>query len=322
MSNEIIKIVSINYVKPNPYQPRKTFDDVKLKELALSIKEHGVLQPILVEEISKNNYRIIAGERRFRACKEANLKEVPIVIKTFGTLQKMEVAIIENVQREQLNPLEEAYAYSYLIQEGLTQEEVAKKIGKSRSSIANSVRLINLPEKIKTSILENKISQGHARALLSVNNPADRDYLFSQITEKHLNVRESEIYANHLNNGARAMKDFKIERLTDENINKLSKNISSDNTLLNNILNPNKDIKKEKTKPSNNIQAKINTEKLLIKEAEENLSKAFGSRVKLKGNLTCGKILINYLSYDDLERIWSICNKNPNNEKLIKDDED
>lgn len=321
MNSEIIKIVNINYVKPNPYQPRKTFDNEKLNELALSIKEQGILQPILVEEISKNNYRVIAGERRYRASLIAGLKEIPIVIKVFSTLQKMEVAIIENVQREQLNPLEEAYAYSYLLQEGLTQEEVAKKIGKSRSAIANSVRLINLPEKIKTAILENSISQGHARALLGITNPADRDFLFTQVLEKHLNVRETEIYAHSLNNGARATKNFKIERLTEENIEKLAtlQENTNDNSLLNSILN-NIDTQKSSNVPSEETQAKIHTEKLLLKEAEENLSKAFGSKVKLKGNLSCGKIQINYISYDDLERIFSMCNKDKT-ERLIKDEE-
>lgn len=312
MNSEIIKIVNIDYVKPNPYQPRKTFDEDKLKELSASIKEQGVLQPILVEEISRNNYRIIAGERRYRASKLAELKEIPIIIKAFGTLQKMEVAIIENVQREQLNPIEEAYAYAYLLQEGnLTQEEVAKKIGKSRPAIANSMRLISLPQKIINAILDNTITKGHAIALLSIVNPADRDYLFNEIKEKHLNVRETEIYAQSLNNGARAIKNFRVEKLSSDDIKSISQS-KDDNSALSDILNKPLDSEKKDTEDKR--------EKILKKEVEEKFSKAFGTMVKLKGNLSCGKITINYISYDDLERIFNICNKGEDEKLIEKED--
>ena len=166
-----VSSVFINLLKPNPYQPRKDFQDDKLNELADSIKEKGVIQPLIVEENNDNTYTIIAGERRFRASKIAGLKEVPVIIRSFSKEDKIEIALIENIQRENLSPLEEACGYKSLMDiMNLNQEEVAKKVGKNRSTVANSLRLLKLPENMHDALHSGEITPGHARASLSVEN--------------------------------------------------------------------------------------------------------------------------------------------------------
>ena len=153
-TGERVIYINLSAITPNPNQPRKTFDDDSLNELAESIKSQGVIQPIIVEEYAPGKYSIIAGERRFRAAQIAGLNTIPSIIKSFGEIQRMEVSLIENVQRENLNPIEEAFAYQYLIQKsGYTQEEVARKVGKSRSAVTNSIRLLNLPDTIKDDLI-------------------------------------------------------------------------------------------------------------------------------------------------------------------------
>ena len=182
--------VSIDKIFANNNQPRKSFSNDEIIELSNSIKLYGILQPILVKKISEDNYQIIAGERRWRAAKIANLKFIPTVIKNTIDRENVEISLIENIQREDLNPLEEANIYKILLDEkGYTQENLAAKIGKSRSYIANLVRLLNLPEKFKKLIHENKLSAGHARLLLNHKNPDD---LIKIIKKYNLNVRETE----------------------------------------------------------------------------------------------------------------------------------
>ena len=156
-SNEIgerVVYIDLSSIMANPNQPRKSFDEDSLNDLAESIKSQGVIQPIIVEEYAPGKFSIIAGERRFRAAQIAGLKNIPSIVKNLGEIQRMEVSLIENVQRENLNPVEEAFAYQYLIQKsGYTQEEVAKKVGKSRSAITNSIRLLNLPDTIKDDLI-------------------------------------------------------------------------------------------------------------------------------------------------------------------------
>ena len=197
--------IDIKNIKPNPNQPRKTFDTDLLNELKDSIESNGVIIPLIVEEIAKDSYIIVAGERRYRASKMAGLKTVPCIVRSFSDMQRMEVALIENIQREDLNPVEEARAYSYLItNQGIKQEDLAKRVGKSRSTITNSIRLLNLPEKMLDSLSEGKFSAGHARAILSVENPADREILYSKIMKDSISVRQAEALATQLNNGSRA----------------------------------------------------------------------------------------------------------------------
>ncbi|HVR41777.1 MAG TPA: ParB/RepB/Spo0J family partition protein, partial [Thermoanaerobaculia bacterium] len=164
--------VRIDQISPNPYQPRKTFNDASIEDLARSVREHGIVQPLVVTRTGDNKYRLIAGERRFRAAQKAGLQTVPVVVreatKDSDTLQ---IALIENIQREDLNPIEEAHAYHQLHEEfGLTQEEISKRVGKERSTVANFLRLIKLPDAVKKLLASGQLSMGHARAILAVES--------------------------------------------------------------------------------------------------------------------------------------------------------
>ena len=194
--------VPITSVSPNPNQPRKSFDPESISELAESIKSQGIIQPLLVEEIVPGKYSIIAGERRFRAANEAGLKKVPVIIKKLSDLERIQMSLIENIQRENLNPIEEATAYQYLMKRsGMTQEEVSEKVGKSRSAIANSIRLLSLNDSIKDDIISGNLTAGHARALLSLVNPSDQILLRDKIINEDLSVREAERLAEEYNKG-------------------------------------------------------------------------------------------------------------------------
>lgn len=186
-------LLDINDISPLSNQPRKSFDDEKLAELAQSIRENGVLQPILVREKSKGNYTIIAGERRWRAARLAELREIPAIVRKVDDEVHYRQALIENIQREDLNALEAAQAYQLLLdQYGMTQEALAESVGKSRSAIANTLRLNRLPQEIQEDIQFNRLSEGHARALLAVDDEQIQIDLSQQIQEKQLSVRETE----------------------------------------------------------------------------------------------------------------------------------
>lgn len=183
----------INEIVPNKDQPRKTFDQGALQELADSISQHGVLQPLLVRPLPEGGYQLVAGERRWRASKMAGLKEVPVVIKELSDVETMEIAIIENLQREDLNPIEEAEGLQALIDRcGFTQEDVAVSVGKSRSAIANSLRLLKLPQEVRDMTRNGEITAGHARALLAFDNEAMIYEAAQNIIENNLSVREVE----------------------------------------------------------------------------------------------------------------------------------
>lgn len=184
--------ISLNDIQANPYQPRKTFDDKALEELAESIKVHGVVQPIIVKKTIKGYY-IIAGERRTRASKLAGLKTIPAIIRDFNDEEMMEIALIENIQREDLNPIEEAEAFFKILStNNITQEEAAKKFGKSRSYVTNLLGLLNLPSKVKDYVKENKISMSHARALSKYDDEAQIEELANRIIDENLTVRDIE----------------------------------------------------------------------------------------------------------------------------------
>ena len=173
-----------------------------LDELAESIKSQGIIQPLIVEEIVPGKYSIIAGERRFRAAQIAGLEKLPVIIKKPSELDRIQMSLIENLQRENLNPIEEASAYQYLIQRsGMTQEDVAEKVGKSRSAVANSIRLLSLNDSIKDDVIAGNISAGHARAILSLINPSDQQLLRDKIIDSDLSVREAEKLADEYNKG-------------------------------------------------------------------------------------------------------------------------
>jgi ParB family chromosome partitioning protein len=178
---------------PNPGQPRKFFDEEGLRELADSIREHGIIQPIIVEDAGNGNYVIVAGERRTRAARMAGLKEVPVIIRNYSDAKRLEVSLIENVQRADLNPIEEASAYRALAElTGLSQDDVALRVGKNRSTVANALRLLKLPLPMREALETGKMTPGHARAILSVSAPADQEALFQRILRDGISVREAE----------------------------------------------------------------------------------------------------------------------------------
>ena len=187
-----ILMLKLDLVQPNKEQPRKTFDEEKINELAESIKNYGVLQPLLVQK-NDSFYEIIAGERRWRAAKAAGLKEVPAVLKEYSKQEAMEISLIENVQRADLNPIEEALGYRQLIDEfGLTQEEIAVRVAKSRTAITNTMRLLKLDEQIQNMLVQGVITSGHARALLSLEDTQMQLKAAKEILDKKLSVRETE----------------------------------------------------------------------------------------------------------------------------------
>jgi ParB family chromosome partitioning protein len=206
---EGLATLPISKLRPNPDQPRRTFSPESLEELASSLRTHGLIQPIVAEEASNGTYVIVAGERRYRAAQIAGLLELPVLVRSFSPEKRLEIALIENVQREDLNPVEEAEAYRTLMaMGGRSQEEVADVVGKSRSSVANSVRLLRLPEVVLSSLRDGSISPGHAKALLTVVDPSRRERLFARMIAEGISVREAEAAAQELNSAApRAAKD-------------------------------------------------------------------------------------------------------------------
>ena len=258
-SSGVIEI-KINEIEPNIGQPRKKFDDEKLIQLSESIKEHGIVQPIIVRK-ENNIYKIVAGERRWRAARLAGLASVPAIIKDLSNRQVMEMALIENIQREDLNPIEEAEAYERLLNEyNMTQEELSKSIGKNRSTIANIIRLLALSEKVKECLINGEISNGHARALLAIEDIELQEKVCKEIIEKFLSVRETESLVKRIQNNKGEEKKVKSE---DENILKI----------------------------------------------EDDLKKILGTKVKLFNKNKKGKIMIEYYSNDELERILEIFKK-------------
>jgi len=267
--NSLIKEVKINDIEPNINQPRKNFDDEKLKLLSESIKEQGIIQPIVVKK-DGDIYKIIAGERRWRAARIAGLQTVPVIIKDVSDKKSMEIALIENIQREDLNPIEEAEAYEHLINEyEMTQEEISTLVGKSRPAITNYLRILKLSDNIKRYILDGSITGGHARAILSLEDDELKEKVVKEIIENDLSVRETEKLVNKLN----------------------------------------KNIKNEKNKAENNKKNIIDETSENIAQIEEKLKKIFGTKVVLQSKKDKGKILIEFYSKDELDRILDIINK-------------
>lgn len=198
-NEEVIQELNLKDLRPNPYQPRKNFDQEAIDELRTSIEEHGILQPLVVRKSIKG-YEIVVGERRFRAAKEAKLETVPAIVRELSDQQMMEMAILENLQREDLNPIEEGLAYQTLMEKlSITQEEVAKRLGKSRPHIANHIRLLSLPATIQELISSGKISMGHGRALLGLRQKAKLSAIVDKVVKENLNVRQLEKLIQQLN---------------------------------------------------------------------------------------------------------------------------
>lgn len=252
-------------LKPNPFQPRRTFNEESLQELAASIKDHGIIQPIIVEK-NENEYYIIAGERRTRAAILAGLSRVPVIFREFDNSKKLEIALIENIQRENLNPIEEAKAYQEIMQlSGLNQEETAKRVGKSRSAVANAMRLLQLPDGMQAALEKGFLSAGHARAILSLVNPADQQILFTRITEQGLSVREAEMQAAQLKNGKRT----------------------------------------EQKQPAQSAKPPADDDsRFVVKDMEQQFIDALGTKVEIKGDLEKGIVYISYFSRADLDTLY------------------
>lgn len=228
-SERDVKKIKITQIEPNKTQPRNVFDEEKIQDLAESIREYGVIQPIVVKLNNNGFYTIIAGERRWRAARYAGLKEIPAVIKDVSEQTEKEITLIENIQRENLNALEEAAGIKELMEEyGLTQDEVSKKIGRSRSAVANILRLLNLPEEIKTLLKEEKLSQGHARAILSINDKRLAQEVVKKIIAQDLSVRQTENYISSLLKEKKEKKPSKEEIEIKRYIKSLEESLSSD----------------------------------------------------------------------------------------------
>ncbi|PIE04885.1 MAG: chromosome partitioning protein ParB [Spirochaetales bacterium] len=263
---EGVQTLPLARIQPNPEQPRTKFDPAALSELAESIRQQGIIQPILAEKKSDGTFIIIAGERRWRAAKEAGLEEVPVIVRDFTREQKLEIALVENIQREDLSPLEEARAYYNLMEAlNLSQQEVADKVGKNRSTVANSLRLLKLPESIKASMEEGELTPGHARALLSVTNPADQQLLFHNIVNRNLSVREAETAATEMNRGHKGGSG---------------------------------------SRPAASVSARPADPEMAA--LEQKFIEKLGTRVALKGNMNKGKMEISWFNQNDLDRIYEV----------------
>src|SRR5712691_11429370 len=190
--------IPLEEISPNPYQPRRVFNEASIEELARSVREHGIVQPLVVTRSGDHRYRLIAGERRFRAAQRIGLRSVPAVVKELSTESDvLQIALIDNIQREDLNPIEEAVAYQQLHHEfGLTQEEIARRVGKERSTVANFLRLLKLPDSVKKLLASGRLSMGHARALLAVESAKKQEQLADRVVRRNLNVRQTEMLAS------------------------------------------------------------------------------------------------------------------------------
>ena len=225
-----INEIAIDQIEPNPNQPRREFDPVALEELANSIKQLGIVQPITLRQVAENRYQIIAGERRWRASQLAGLKAVPAYIRTIDDENVMEMALVENIQREDLNAIEIALAYEQLLQKsGMTQEKVAAEVGKSRAAVANYLRLLKLPAQVQMALQKKEIDMGHARALLSLDSPSLQLKLFHEIQKNGYSVRKVEELCQQLNNGEdiqSAKKNLKAKANLPKEFDDLKKRLS------------------------------------------------------------------------------------------------
>ncbi|MDR2444473.1 MAG: ParB/RepB/Spo0J family partition protein [Spirochaetaceae bacterium] len=259
-------MLPLDKISANPDQPRKNFDEDALKELAESIKQHGVIQPILVEEEKDGSYTVITGERRSRAARIAGLSEIPAIIRKFNNEQRIAVALVENIQRADLNPIEEAVAYKHLMEAAnISQDQAALRLGKKRSTLANAMRLLKLPPPMQDALKTGGLSAGHARAILSLDSEAAQQQLFSEILTEGISVREAEKRTVTLNKSAVS---GKLPKLTPPN-----------------------------TLPKTDPEIAGITQKFI---------EALGTKVSIDGSVSKGYIRIEYFNEEDLKRIYDI----------------
>lgn len=247
-SNEAVMLIDINKIEPNKSQPRKNFSESSLEELAQSIKQYGVIQPIIVKK-SSGGYELVAGERRWRASKIAGIKEIPAIIKDYDEDKLFEIALVENLQREDLNPIEEAMGYSKLSDNfGFSQEEISKRVGKSRSAVANSIRLLSLDDNTQALVKSGKLSAGHARTIIPVDDEKQRFELAERIIEEELSVRETEnIVKKILENKKEKKTKQKLSKFNTDSYGKIEENLK-------NILGTNVKLKSGKNKGAIEIE--------------------------------------------------------------------
>ena len=211
--------VDISKVVPNPHQPRTEFSESDLKDLSDSIKVHGIIQPLVVIKITGGKYQLVAGERRLRASKLVGLKKVPAIVRTFSEQEQLELAVIENIQRAELKPLEVSVAYTKLIEQfNLTHDQIAERVGKGSSTVSNSIRLLNLPHAAKIALQKGSITEGHARAILSIEDNAGQTFLLEEILKSKLTVRETEEAARRLKKGEINKKPVKAKEIRKEHM--------------------------------------------------------------------------------------------------------
>jgi ParB family chromosome partitioning protein len=280
-------LLPIANIAPNPGQPRKFFDETALDELAASIREHGVLQPIIVEEtggdilnggLSGGSYTIIAGERRYRAACRAGLTAIPAIIRSFTDEKRLAVSIIENIQRADLNPIEEVAAYKSLIDlTGMSQDEAAAKLGTKRSTLANALRLLKLPPAMQNALISAEMSAGHARAILSLAADVDRETLFSRILGENLNVRQAERLAAEIGGG------LVVEEAP--------------------AAPPDSAPQVRPPEEGTRVRAPKDPNLLAM---EQKFIEALGTKVRIDGDFAGGTVKIDYFSGDDLDRLYSI----------------
>jgi ParB family chromosome partitioning protein len=281
-----ILMISIENVTPNPDQPRKSFSDDSLQELADSIADKGIIQPILAEDRGDGTYIIIAGERRYRAAKLAGLDEVPIISHEFSDDEKLEIALIENIQREDLNPVDEARAIKQIVEHSDgTQEEVAKRLGKSRSAVSNAIRMLNLEPDILEALASGSLSAGHARALLHVDDADKRLEYFHRSTTEGLSVRQLEALVNGRPLPTSSNKDAEAE---DERTS---------------IGDPGDTVLEQVGGETRSGSPGEPTKSVELRRFEELLISHFGTKVIIKGNDRHGRVEFEYHSTDDLERL-------------------
>lgn len=213
-SNQEIVFVAPDRIQFNPLQPRKIFEHRDLEELINSIKEHGIIQPLIVTKISEDEYQLIAGERRLRSAKFLDLKTVPVIVREAKEVEKLELSLIENIQRKDLNPIERATAYQRLIDEfNFTQEKLAQRIGKNRATLANTLRLLNLPEEIQKALAEERITEGHGKLILSAQNPVQQVNIFRKVLLGKLTVSQTDAVLKNKKNKRPKIKNHKFEIL-------------------------------------------------------------------------------------------------------------
>lgn len=262
IKSEGVMVVPVSSIRENSLQPRTKYDEIKIAELQSSIKEKGMLQPILVREV-ENGYEVIAGERRLRAARANNMEEIPVVVKNVSNQEALVLALVENIQREELNAIEEAAAFNRLIDEfHMSQDEIAFSVGKDRSTISNILRLLKLPQEIQNSVVDGQLNMGHARALLSIEDPAKQKFVFSQAVQRGLSVREVENLARHNLDSAGLQRRHK---------------------------------------------PKAKSHELVF--IEEDLQQYLGTKVRIEAQKKRGKIIVEYYSPDDLERILTLIRK-------------